>query len=144
MLAITMTFEEVRILLQALRVRERLIAKLALLAVSGRVKFSNGNGWRRTTPTSGRGYPWTISTHQSLIDPCARLRFRTRFSHPSMSGGHLSLDTNCDKWVFASEKLNTPLAKDDCWRRHFLPKLKVDLDWAGRTPGSCGGRTVLS
>jgi integrase len=42
-----------------------------------------------------------------------------------------SLDTGADAWVFPSEKLMTPLAKDNCWRRSFLPKLKpVGLDWA--------------
>ena len=43
----------------------------------------------------------------------------------------VSLDTGADAWVFPSEKLTTPLAKDNCWRRSFLPKLKpVGLDWA--------------
>lgn len=35
-----------------------------------------------------------------------------------------------DAWVFPSEKLVTPLAKDNCWRRHFAPRLKpVGLGW---------------
>ena len=43
----------------------------------------------------------------------------------------MSLDTSGDAWVFPSEKLTTPLAKDNCWRRGFLPKLKpVGLAWA--------------
>jgi integrase len=33
--------------------------------------------------------------------------------------------------VFPSENLRTPLLKDNCWRRHMLPKLKaVGLEWA--------------
>ena len=40
-------------------------------------------------------------------------------------------DTSVDAWVFPSEKLTTPLTKDTCWRRGFLPKLKpVGLAWA--------------
>jgi hypothetical protein len=43
----------------------------------------------------------------------------------------VSLDTGSDAWVFASAKLTTPLAKDNCWRRHFLSKLKpIGLSWA--------------
>lgn len=43
----------------------------------------------------------------------------------------VSLDTSADAWVFVSERLITPLAKDNCWRRHFLPKLRsIGLAWA--------------
>ena len=43
----------------------------------------------------------------------------------------ISVDTSPDAWVFPSEKLTTPVAKDNCWRRDFLPRLKaVGLEWA--------------
>ena len=36
-----------------------------------------------------------------------------------------------DAWVFPSEKGTTPLLKDNCGRRGFLPRLKtVELGWA--------------
>ncbi len=36
-----------------------------------------------------------------------------------------------DGWVFPSDKLTTPLLKDNCWRRYFLPRLRtVGLEWA--------------
>jgi integrase len=39
-------------------------------------------------------------------------------------------DRGLDGWLFPSERLTTPLAKDNCWRRHFRPKLKeVGLEW---------------
>jgi integrase len=42
----------------------------------------------------------------------------------------LSADPDPDAWVFPSETLKTPLAKDNCWRRWIAPKLKaVGLDW---------------
>ncbi|MGH9446398.1 MAG: hypothetical protein ACRD3O_11830 [Terriglobia bacterium] len=42
-----------------------------------------------------------------------------------------SLDTSADAWVFPSERLKTPPAKDNCWRRGFLPKLEpLGLAWA--------------
>ena len=38
---------------------------------------------------------------------------------------------SADAWVFPSEKLTTPLAKDNSWRRSFLPKFKLlGLAWA--------------
>lgn len=39
-------------------------------------------------------------------------------------------DSRADAWVFPSERLTTPLAKDNCWRRHFKPRLEpVGLGW---------------
>jgi hypothetical protein len=36
-----------------------------------------------------------------------------------------------DTWLFPSENANTPLARDDVWRRNFLLRLKtVGLEWA--------------
>ena len=41
-----------------------------------------------------------------------------------------SIDPTPDAWVFPSEKVKTPVTKDNCWRRDFLPKLKaVGLEW---------------
>ena len=34
-------------------------------------------------------------------------------------------------WLFASEKLTTPLSRDNVWRRYMLPRLEqVGLEWA--------------
>ena len=42
----------------------------------------------------------------------------------------LAVDPSPTAWVFPSEKLTTPVRKDNCWRRHFAPQLKtVGLDW---------------
>ena len=39
-------------------------------------------------------------------------------------------ETGDEAWVFPSETLKTPLSKDNCWRRHVLPALKlVGLEW---------------
>jgi integrase len=41
-----------------------------------------------------------------------------------------SIDTRSQAWVFPSERMKTPVAKDNCWRRFILPKLKeTGLDW---------------
>jgi hypothetical protein len=40
-------------------------------------------------------------------------------------------DTKPEAWGFPSEKLTSPLSKENCWRRSFRPRLKTaDLDWA--------------
>lgn len=49
-----------------------------------------------------------------------------------------------DAWVFPSEKGITPVAKDNCWRRHFKPQLEaVGLGWVNflvmRRTHSCMG-----
>ena len=39
-------------------------------------------------------------------------------------------DTGPSGWLFPSEKLNKPLARDNVWRRNIRPRLKaVGLDW---------------
>ena len=42
----------------------------------------------------------------------------------------VSLDMGPDGWLFPSEKVTTPLAKDNLWQRHIGPKLKgIGLGW---------------
>ena len=42
----------------------------------------------------------------------------------------VSIDTRPLAWIFPSERMRTPVAKDNCWRRYILPKLKeTGLDW---------------
>jgi len=42
----------------------------------------------------------------------------------------VSIDTQPESWVFPSEKLTTPLSRDNCWRRNIGPKLKeAGLEW---------------
>jgi len=42
----------------------------------------------------------------------------------------LAVDPRPEAWVFPSEKLTTPLRKDNVWRRHFAPPLKAaGLAW---------------
>ena len=40
-------------------------------------------------------------------------------------------DTQPEGWLFPSERIVTPISKDNCWRRNFLPRLTpVGLEWA--------------
>jgi integrase len=128
-----MTVEEVRLLLSVLEVRERLIARLALLA-GMRPGEVFGLKWERMEADYAdirqRVYRGDVDSPKSIRS----------MRHAALSDGLLvsvdewravSLDTSADAWVFPSEKLTTPLAKDNCWRRGFLPRLKpVGLGWA--------------
>lgn len=128
-----MTVEEVRQMFRVLELRERLIAKLAVLA-GMRPGEIFGLKWSRLEANYAdirqRVYRGDVDTPKSVRS--------VRFA--ALSDGLLiSIDqwraaspvASPDAWVFPSEKLTTPLAKDNCWRRGFLPKLKpVGLAWA--------------
>ncbi|HEY6273382.1 MAG TPA: tyrosine-type recombinase/integrase [Terriglobales bacterium] len=128
-----MTPEDVRQMLSVLDVRERLIAKLALLA-GMRPGEVFGLRWVRIETDYAdirqRVYRGDLDSPKSARS--------VRFA--ALSDGLLtsidewravSVDASPDAWVFPSEKLTTPLAKDNCWRRSFLPRLMpVGLAWA--------------
>jgi len=128
-----MTVEEVRQMLSVLDVRERLIARLALIA-GMRPGEIFGLKWARMetgyADIRQRVYRGDVDSPKSVRS--------VRFA--ALSDGLLtsieqwravSRDTRANAWVFPSEKLTTPLAKDNCWRRSFLPNLKpVGLAWA--------------
>jgi integrase len=127
-----MTMNEVRQLFSVLDIRERLIAKLAVLAGMrpGEIfalKWSRlGSGYADIQQRIYRGDVDSPKSARSI-----------RFA--ALSDGlvssieewrSVSIDTSPDAWVFPSEKFSTPLAKDNCWRRRFLPNLaKVGLAW---------------
>jgi len=127
-----MTMEEVQICFGALDRRERLIAKLAILA-GMRPGEIFALTWGRLTDTyvdiRQRVYRRKIDTPKT--DNSTR--------KAALSGGLrteietwrlMAAETRDDAWVFPSERM-TPLSKDNCWRRSMLPKLvKVGLAWA--------------
>jgi integrase len=122
-----MTIREVQICFGALGQRERLIAKLAILA-GMRPGEIFGLKWEHLTTHADirqrvyRGLVDTPKTDQSirqaalakgLLDDVEAWRMRS-----------------IGDWVFRSENL-TPLSKDNCWRRNMHPKLdKAGLGWA--------------
>lgn len=127
-----MTIKEVQICLSVLGQRERLIAKLAILA-GIRPGEIFGLTWGRINETHAdirqrvyRGLVDTPKTNQS-------------FRKAALSEGLLaeldcwrafSVDTRDGAWVFPSERM-TPLSRDNCWRRSMFPKLdEVGLGWA--------------
>jgi len=127
-----MTTEEVRRFLSLLDSRELLISKLAIVGgmrpgeifglkwghvredhVEVRQRLYRGKVDSPKTTRSVREVALSCSL-QGLMD-----KWRG-----------ISINTDSDAWVFPSEKLRTPLSKDNCWRRHIAPKLEgVGFGW---------------
>jgi integrase len=127
-----MSREEVQRCFAALEQRERLIAKLAVLA-----------GLR---PGEILGLKWSHIS-QNHVDVRQRV-YRGHVDSPKTSNSvrkaalaaglvteiqlwrAVSLDPGHDAWVFPSESGKTPLGRDNVWRRRIGPKLEaVGLDW---------------
>ncbi len=127
-----MTIKEVQLCFGALDQRERLIAKLAILA-GMRPGEIFALTWGRMT-----------ITHAEIRQRVYRRKIDTPKTENSKRQAALSegllaeietwrlmaVETRDEAWVFPSERM-TPLAKDNWWRRVMHPALaKVGLDWA--------------
>lgn len=127
-----MTIEEVRTLFGVLDTREQLVARLAVIA-GMRPGEIFALTWKRLeaeyADIKQRVYRGVIDTPKTT--------YSVRWA--ALSDGLLAaiqnwrlvaLDPSPDAWVFPSEKLTTPLLKDNCWRRGFSPRLKsAGLSW---------------
>ena len=128
----TMTFELVRLMFSVLEVRERLIAKLAVLA-GMRPGEIFGLTWARLEDKYAdirqRVYRGEVDSPKT-IRSIRRVALADGLRKSIEEWRAVSLSSKADGWVFPSER-STPLSRDNCWRRHFLPKLSpVGLDWA--------------
>ena len=127
-----MTIREVQLCFGALDQRERLIAKLAILA-GMRPGEIFALTWGRLT-----------ATHADIRQRVYRRKLDTPKTDNSTRQAALSegllaeietwrmmaAEARDDAWVFPSERM-TPLSKDNCWRRVMHPALaKVALGWA--------------
>jgi integrase len=127
-----MTIKEVQICFSVLGRRERLIAKLAILA-GMRAGEIFGLTWGKINATHVeirqrvyRGLVDTPKTNQSFRKAALAEGVRADLEH--WRGA--SVDTRDGAWVFPSERM-TPLSRDNCWRRSMAPALsKVGLGWA--------------
>jgi integrase len=125
-----MTIEEVQLCFSVLDVRERLIAKFAVLA-GMRPGEIFGLRWPQLTATYAdirqrvyRNVVDTPKTDQSLR--------KAALSQGLLADIELwrAIAVDENGWVFPSENL-TPMSKDNCWRRKMHPKLdKAGLGWA--------------
>jgi integrase len=127
-----MTEQEVLKCLLALDLRERLIARLAIFA-GVRPGEIFALRWQRL---KGDSAEIVQRVYQGKLDsPKTRRSVRTVAFSPEIvaeieAWRRASIDFP-DGWVFPSEKITTPVSKDNCWRRHMEPKLlKAGLEWA--------------
>lgn len=127
-----MDIEEVRRCFSVLETRERLIVKLALLAAMrpGEIfALKWGRLVAQYADIRQRIYKGDIDSPKTV----------TSVRKAALSEGllkeieewrSLSFTSVEDAWVFPSEKLTTPLSKDNCFRRQIAPKLRaVGLSW---------------
>lgn len=127
-----MSIEEVQRCFAVLEQRERLIAKLAILA-GMRPGEIFALTWGRLTETFAdirqrvyRGAIDTPKTDQSIRKAALSEGLRREIE----AWREFAVSTRDDAWVFPSERM-TPLSKDNCWRRSMQPRLaKVGLGWA--------------
>jgi len=127
-----LTIEEVKKIFGVLELREQLIARLAILAgmrpgeifaltwqrLDGEYADIQQRVYRGDidSPKSWHSVRWAALS-DGLLSTIADWR-------------SVALDGRPEAWVFPSEKLTTPLRKDNCWRRHFAPQLKsLGLGW---------------
>ena len=128
-----MSFDEVRLMLSVLDVRANLVAKLAVLA-GMRPGEIFALQWRQLEQEyvniEQRIYRGEIDTPKTT-----RSRRRAALSDSLLEAIQqwkaVAYRGDPDGWVFASERLVTPISRDNCWRRDFSPNLeKVGLTWA--------------
>jgi integrase len=127
-----MTREEVQSLFAILAIRERLIAKLAVLCglrpgeifglIWSRLDADYADVRQRVyrgdidSPKSVHSVRWAALSN-GLVEAIGEWR-------------EMSFNTAPEAWVFPSETGTTPVLKDNCWRRHFAPQLKAaGLGW---------------
>jgi len=127
-----MTIKEVQICFGALDLRERLIAKLAILA-GMRPGEIFAMTWGRLTATHAdiqqriyRGKIDTPKTDNSTRQAALSEGLLVEIESWRM----MAVESRDDAWVFPSERM-TPLSKDNWWNRVMCPALKkVGLEWA--------------
>lgn len=127
-----MTMKEVQICFGALDQRERLIAKLAVIAGMRHGEIF-ALTWGQMTAAYAdirqrvyRGMIDTPKTDNSMRKAALSEGLLAEIETWRM----MAVETRDDAWVFPSERM-TPLSKDNCWRRSIYPALaKVGLEWA--------------
>jgi integrase len=127
-----MNMQEVQNCFAALDLRERLIAKLAVIA-GMRPGEIFALTWGRLTASyvdiRQRVYRGTIDTPKTN-QSVRKAALPEGLLREIELWREFSVESRDDAWVFPSERM-TPLSKDNCWRRSMQPKLaKVGLGWA--------------
>ena len=127
-----MTFQEVRNLFDVLEQRERLIVKIAVLS-GMRPGEIFALTWDRLqghyAEIRQRIYKGHLDTPKT-VKSVREVALSNGLIDEIEGWRQVSIGTRPQAWVFPSERMKTSVAKDNCWRRFILPKLKeIGLDW---------------
>jgi integrase len=127
-----MTKEEVNKLFSVLDLRERLIAKFALIAGMrpGEVfALTRGAVSEYHVEISQRVYRGIIDTPKTAKS-VRKAAFSEGLLTDLSAWMNYMPNTGSSGWLFPSENLTSPLSRDNLWRRCSRPKLKsIGLDW---------------
>lgn len=128
----TMTFDQVRLFFSVLLLRERVIGGLAVLAGMrpGEIfGLARGKVEHQYADIEQRVYRGEIGTPKTFRSK-RWAAFGSMLKRWLQEWLRLTPDTGPGGWLFPSERTTTPLSRDNCWRRGFLPKLgPVGLGW---------------
>lgn len=128
-----MDIADVQTCFRVLEQRERLVVKLAILA-GMRPGEIFALTWGRLSETYAdirqRVYRGIIDTPKTSLS-VRQAALPEGLLREIEAWRAVSLVTDDDAWVFPSEKLTTPMSKDNCWNRNIKPKLaKAGIAWA--------------
>lgn len=128
-----LTLEQVRLVFSVLELRERVMAGLAVLAG---LRPGEIHALRRCHIEDGHA-DIRQRIYQGQIDTPKTFHSRRRAGLGDGLSEWLQQwlktlsDASPDAWVFPSQTGLTPIRHDNCWKLHFLPRLKtVGLEWA--------------
>jgi integrase len=130
----SMNKEEVEIYVNALELRERVIAQLAIICGMrpGEILALQ----RRHIAGDCKKLEIEQRLYRGDIDTPKTLKSTRNVAIPPKTASILEewmelVDESPDAWVFASENPSTPMWRDNVWYRHMKPKLAtVKLEWA--------------
>ena len=129
-----MTGKEVEQYLSALEFRERVIAHLAIF--TGMRPGEILGLQREHVSVDCRSIVIKQRLYRGDIDTPKTTSSRRTVAVPPKTADLLTewmslIGSRKEAWVFASENPETPIRRDNLWRRYMLPKLKpVGLEWA--------------
>jgi integrase len=129
---LVMNIGQVKNVFSTLELRERLIVKLAVLAglrpgeIFGLTWDRVQDGFVEVRQRVYRGKVDTPKTSNSV----RKVALSSGVCGELKRWRGIAFDTKPGAWVFPSERLNSPLSKDNCWRRYVGPRLReLGLGW---------------
>jgi integrase len=127
-----MSVEEVRLCFTILDLRERLIAKMAILAGMrpGEIlALTWGQLNKEYADITQRLYRGDIDSPKTSLSE-RRVAFPQNLLYEIQAWREMSLDVSPNAWVFPSEKATKPIRKDNVWWRNIRPRLRaINLGW---------------